>query len=87
MALERKTFLFLYIRIDHENVTYITVAMENITDDNRNITDIPTAGVSITQESNTTYEQTTAYQIETASKKGTNSQTYNTCRIALFNTV
>lgn len=74
----------LYIRIDYENVTYITVAMEDITDD---ITDITTAGVSITQESNTTYEQTTAYQIETASKKGTNSQAYNTCRIALFNTV
>lgn len=74
----------MYIRIDYENVTYITVAMEDITDD---ITDITTAGVSITQESNTTYEQTTAYQIETASKKGTNSQTYNTCRIALFNTV
>uniref|UniRef100_K1PPJ4 Uncharacterized protein n=1 Tax=Magallana gigas TaxID=29159 RepID=K1PPJ4_MAGGI len=49
--------------IDYENVTYITVAMEDITDD---ITDITTAGVSITQESNTTYEQTTAYQIETA---------------------
>lgn len=74
----------MYIRIDYENVTYITVAMEDITDV---ITDITTAGVSITQESNTTYEQTTAYQIETASKKGTNSQTYNTCRIALFNTV
>lgn len=68
-------------------MTYITVAMEDITDDITDITDITTAGVSITQESNTTYEQTTAYQIETASKKGTNSQTYNTCRIALFNTV
>lgn len=77
----------MYIRIDYENVTYITVAMEDITDDITYITDITTAGVSITQESNTTYEQTTAYQIETASKKGTNSQTYNTCRIALFNTV
>lgn len=77
----------LYIRIDYENVTYITVAMEDITDDITDSTDITTAGVSITQESNTTYEQTTAYQIETASKKGTNSQTYNTCRIALFNTV
>lgn len=61
--------------------------MEDITDDITDITDITTAGVSITQESNTTYEQTTAYQMETASKKGTNSQTYNTCRIALFNTV
>lgn len=60
--------------------------MEDITDDITDITDITTAGVSITQESNTTYEQTTAYQIETASKKG-HSQTYNTCRIALFNAV
>lgn len=77
----------MYIRIDYENVTYITVAMEDITEYITDITDITTAGVSITQESNTTYEQTTAYQIETASKKGTNSQTYNTCRIALFNTV
>lgn len=56
--------------IDYENVTYITVAMEDITDDITDITDITTAGVSITQESNTTYEQTTAYQIETATRPG-----------------
>lgn len=60
--------------IDYENVTYITVAMEDITDDITDITDITTAGVSITQESNTTYEQTTTYQIETATRPG---QVYN----------
>lgn len=61
--------------------------MENITGDIGDITDKTTAGVLITQERNTTYEQTTAYQVETARKKGAISQTYNICPIAFFNTV
>lgn len=82
-------FISFYIRIDCENLTCITVAMENFTGDMRDSIDITTAVVSITRlpEENTIFEQTTAYQVETGSKKRTISQTYNVCRIALFNAV